>query len=271
LIEVSTVRAVRTPPDASVAEGLPAFSLTGRRIAVTGASRGIGAAAATAVASAGAHVILGVRDPHATSELVETISAQAIGTVEVRHLDVTSASSVQAYFEEIGHDGPLDGLVNNAGITRSNPARDTSERDWHAIMDVNLTGVFRCSRAFLAVASDDSAIVNVASFAASVGVSSEAAYCASKGGVVAFTHALALENARHGVRVNAIAPGYVDTDMPRAALQADQIRARIVGQIPLRRIADPREIGAPIAFLLSPAASYITGTTLFVDGGLTAR
>jgi len=138
-------------------------------------------------------------------------------------------------------------------------------------MDVNLTGVFRCSRAFLGVASDNSAIVNVASFAASVGVSSEAAYCASKGGVVAFTHALALENARHGVRVNSIAPGYVDTDMPRAALQADQIRTRIIGQIPLRRIADPDEIGAPIVFLLSPAASYITGTTLFVDGGLTAR
>jgi NAD(P)-dependent dehydrogenase (short-subunit alcohol dehydrogenase family) len=259
------------PRSVSVAEGLPAFSLTGRRIAVTGASRGIGAAAAAAVAGAGAHVILGVREPDATSEVVEAISAQDRGTVEVRQLDVTSSGSVQAYFEGIGHDGPLDGLVNNAGITRSNPARDTSERDWHAIMDVNLTGVFRCSRAFLSVASDDSAIVNVASFAASVGVSSEAAYCASKGGVVAFTHALALENARYGVRVNAIAPGYVDTDMPRAALQADQVLARIVGQIPLRRIADPCEIAAPIAFLLSPAASYITGATLFVDGGLTAR
>ncbi len=247
-----------------------AFSLEGRRIAITGAARGLGAAAAVAVAAAGATVMLGARQPGAAAEVVDRIR-RAGGEARAISLDVTSTASVDAFFEDAAGDEGLDGLVNNAGVAHGAFGVDLDDEAWLAVLDVNLTGTFRCCRAFLRVANGGAAVANLASFGALVGVPSESAYTASKGGVVALTRTLALEATRQGVRVNALAPGYLRTDMPAAVLDDPEARRRLVERIPMRRIAEPEEIGPPLVFLLAAASAYMTGAVVPFDGGLTAK
>jgi NAD(P)-dependent dehydrogenase (short-subunit alcohol dehydrogenase family) len=223
---------------------------------VTGAAQGLGAAIADAFEAAGARV---ARTDVAAAEFA---------------LDVTDRASVERAVGEIAaRIGEPTVLVNNAGINRVGPSESIEEERWQQVVDVNLTGTFRCCQVVGArmLAAGRGAIVNVASISAAVGMPGRAAYCATKAGVVALTRVLAVEWAARGVRVNAVAPGYVGTPMIQQALAEGLISAEgLAARTPVGRPATPAEIAAAVVFLAAPEAAYVTGETLTVDGGYLA-
>jgi 3-oxoacyl-[acyl-carrier protein] reductase len=245
-----------------------ATALAGEVVLVTGASRGIGRAILDACARAGATVI-----GTATSEAGAAGIAQRITELGARGkgavLDVTDAARGDALIEEITKEfGKLSVLVNNAGITRDTLALRMKDDDWGAVIDTNLSAVFRLSRAVLRgmMKAKHGRIVNVTSVVASAGNPGQANYAAAKAGVEGMTRALAREVGSRGITVNCVAPGFIDTDMTRA-LNEQQTQA-LLAQIPLGRLGGPDDIGACIVFLASPAAAYITGATLHANGGM---
>jgi NAD(P)-dependent dehydrogenase (short-subunit alcohol dehydrogenase family) len=231
-------------------------TLAGEVAVVTGAAHGIGAAIADALEAAGARV--------ARTDLTGTDL----------ELDVTDPGSVdRALAEAAGRFGELSILVNNAGINRIGPSESLPEERWQEVVDVNLTGTFRCSRAAgtRMLAAGRGSIVNVASISAFVGMPGRAAYCATKAAIVALTRVLAVEWAARGVRVNAVAPGYVGTPMIEQAIAEGLLAGdELAGRTPLGRVAAPAEIADAVVYLASPAARYVTGQTLVVDGGYLA-
>ena len=241
-------------------------TLQGEIALVTGASRGIGAAIADELAARGATVI-----GTATSEA----GAQAIGQRlsahggEGRVLDVTDGAAVEALIESIvkGHAG-LSILVNNAGITRDQLLMRMKDEDWQAILDTNLTSVYRTSKAVMRtmMKARKGRIINIASVVGVTGNPGQTNYAAAKAGIIAFSKSLAREIGSRGITVNVVAPGFIDTDMTRT-LSEDQRRA-LEGQIALGRLGQPADIAMAVAFLASPAAAYITGETLHVNGGM---
>jgi 3-oxoacyl-[acyl-carrier protein] reductase len=247
--------------------------LEGRRVLVTGGSRGIGRATALACARDGAAVAFNYSRTEDGREADETLAAlHAIGArAHAVQADVADAAAVTELFGAIR--GPLGGapdvLINNAAVTHDALLMMLPEAGWRRVLDVDLTGAFLCSRAALRgmVAARWGRIVNIVSPAAFFGKEGASAYAAAKGGLVALTKSLAREMARYGVTVNAVSPGFVQT---RLVSELDEARRKeLEGQIPLGRFADPDEIVAVVVFLASPAASYLTGTTVHVDGGLT--
>jgi NAD(P)-dependent dehydrogenase (short-subunit alcohol dehydrogenase family) len=249
------------------------FRLDGRLAIVTGGGRGIGLAIAKALAGQGATVVIGGRN----KSTLETALAelQTINPACRSHeLDVANEVSVAAFDEWIEHElGAVGILVNNAGINPFYKApEDTSLAEWQQIVDVNLTGVFLCCRAFgkRMVERSDGCIINITSVAGHVGLRKTAAYCAAKAGVELLTKSLALDWADKNVRVNCVAPGYFETDLT-AGLRDHQVLAnRVIQKTPLGRFGTVPEIGGAVAFLASSAASYVTGQTIMVDGGWTA-
>jgi len=241
-------------------------TLQGEIALVTGASRGIGAAIADELAAQGATVI-----GTATSEA----GAQAIGQRLAAHggeghvLDVTDGASVEALIESIvkNHAG-LSILVNNAGITRDQLLMRMKDEDWQAILDTNLTSVYRTSKAVMRtmMKARRGRIVNIASVVGVTGNPGQTNYAAAKAGIIAFSKSLAREVGSRGITVNVVAPGFIDTDMTRA-LTEDQ-RKSLEGTIALGRLGEASDIAHAVAFLASPAASYITGETLHVNGGM---
>jgi 3-oxoacyl-[acyl-carrier protein] reductase len=233
---------------------------------VTGASRGIGAAIADELAAQGATVI-----GTATSEA----GAQAIGQRLAAHggegrvLDVTDGAAVEALIESIvkNHAG-LSILVNNAGITRDQLLMRMKDEDWQAILDTNLTSVYRTSKAVMRtmMKARRGRIINIGSVVGVTGNPGQTNYAAAKAGIIAFSKSLAREVGSRGITVNVVAPGFIDTDMTRA-LTEDQ-RKSLEGTIALGRLGDASDIAHAVAFLASPAASYITGETLHVNGGM---
>ena len=233
---------------------------------VTGASRGIGAAIADELAAQGATVI-----GTATSEA----GAQAIGQRLAAHggegrvLDVTDGAAVEALIESIvkNHAG-LSILVNNAGITRDQLLMRMKDEDWQAILDTNLTSVYRTSKAVMRtmMKARRGRIINIGSVVGVTGNPGQTNYAAAKAGIIAFSKSLAREVGSRGITGNVVAPGFIDTDMTRA-LSEDQ-RKSLEGTIALGRLGDASDIAHAVAFLASPAASYITGETLHVNGGM---
>ena len=251
---------------------LDAFRLDGRAALVTGASAGLGAAVATALAEAGADVAChgNSRSPEATCEAVVRAGRRALAVVGDLSDKEVPRRLVEETLEEFGR---LDILVNNAGIIRRSPSVDYSEEDWTAVIEVNLNAVFRLSQ--LAgrhmVERGSGKIVNVASLLSFQGGVTVPAYAASKGGVAQLTKALANEWASRGVNVNAIAPGYMRTDNT-AALQQDETRNRqILERIPAARWGEPKDLAGAAVFLASPASDYVNGHVLVVDGGWMGR
>jgi 2-deoxy-D-gluconate 3-dehydrogenase len=247
--------------------------LDGRVAVVTGASRGIGRSIALALAEAGADVALAGRDVARLDAVAGEIRVSGRRALAVP-TDVTDRAQVDALVARtVDELGGLHVVVNNSGVVSSLPLLETTDEEWDRVLDTNLRGVFLVTRAAgrHLVEQGSGKVVNIASNFAFKGVAGHAAYCASKAGVVAFTRAMAVEWARYGVQVNALAPGYVETDL-NAEVRADpDAEARIVRSVPARRMGRPDEFGPWVVLLASPASDYMTGETVTIDGGLTAR
>ena len=241
-----------------------------RTFAITGGASGIGFAAAEQLVAGGDRVIvLDLRAQHIEA------AVQALGGADhARGLvcDVTSFDSVTESLATIaGTESGLDGLVNAAGIGRPSPSHLVSDEDFHQLIDIHLYGTLRlCRGAFELLARSHGAIVNISSVAGRVGMPQRASYNTAKAAIEGLTRTLAVEWAPSGIRVNAVAPGYTATALTAKLIEDGLLRAdRIEARTPLRRFAEPREIADPIVFLLGQGASYITGQTLVVDGGMT--
>jgi len=241
---------------------------------VTGGGRGLGQAVASALAEAGADVALLARSSDELVTVARTIETTHHRKALAIPCDVADEASVDEAASLVRTTfGKVDILVNNAGVATVSPLLELTLAELRRVVDVNVVGTFLCSRAFGAhmVAQRRGRVINIASIAGLGGEPEMSAYCASKGAVVAFTRALAVEWARHGVTVNAVAPGYFRTDMNKSALDSVEIGPRIVRQIPLRRVGQPEEIGPLVAYLASDAAAFMTGAVLVIDGGQLAR
>ena len=244
------------------------IDLNGETAVVTGASRGIGAAVARALADHGATVV-GTATTEEGARRVERMLAEAPSPGRGLVLDVADGASVDAGFATLAEQGLLPGiLVNNAGITRDTLFIRMSDAQWDAVIDTNLTSLHRTCKACVRhlMKRRGGRIVNVTSVVGFTGNAGQVSYAAAKAGVVGFTRALAKELAPRSVTVNAVAPGFIDTDMTRH-LAAEQ-RDRVLEQVPLGRLGAPEEVAAAVTFLASPGAGYITGETLHVNGGM---
>jgi 3-oxoacyl-[acyl-carrier protein] reductase len=240
--------------------------LSGDIALVTGASRGIGAAIAAELAAQGARVIGTATTEAGAAAIAASLEASG-GSGRV--LNVTDTAAVDALVDAIAKEfGPVSILVNNAGITRDQLLMRMKDEDWHAILDTNLSSVYRTSKAVMRgmMKARRGRIVNIASVIGLTGNPGQANYAAAKAGIIAFSKSLAREIGSRGVTVNVVAPGFIDTDMTRG-LPEEQKNA-MLGQIALGRFGEPADIARAVAFLASPAAAYITGETLHVNGGM---
>ena len=255
-------------------------SLDGKIALVTGASKGIGRAIARRMASAGATVVVAARTLGAPSSvtptgnegtLLETVAMieQTGGRALPLQVDLGDRQDRQSLVERtVALAGGLDILVNNAGVTRDNLLVRMKEDEWAAILDTDLTSVYRLSKAVLRgmMKAQRGRIINITSVVGVTGSAGQANYAAAKAGVIGFTKSLAREVGSRNITVNAVAPGLIDTDMTRALPEAQ--RQAVIATIPLQRPGEPQDVAAAVAFLASPDAAYITGETLHVNGGM---
>ena len=246
------------------------FSLLGKLAVITGASRGIGASIAGALARAGARVVLLGRDGVALSD-VQRVIAESGYPASTATLDVTDVAQINLQFDRILQDfGPVDILINNAGVEQVSPSLAVTEAIWDRILDTNLKGAFFCAQAAARCMIRGGSIVNVCSLTSEVGVSTAAPYGASKSGLAGLTRSLAVEWAAKGIRVNGIGPGYFRTALTEAFYQDASWQQIMLPKIPLQRFGELDDLSGAAVFLSSDAASYITGQILYVDGGLLA-
>lgn len=245
-----------------------ALSFAGQRVLVTGAATGIGRACARALAAQGAEVWAN-HQPGQSARVEALVAASDVdaGTIIPVQADLTDSRAVQAMFDHATAAGPLNALVNNAGIILEKPFLDTDENDWRRVMAVDLDGVYRCCRQALPgmVAAGSGAIVNIASDLGFLGREHYVAYCAAKAGVIGLTRALAREFAPL-IRINAVAPGPIETAMVSPEHMSAEWIAKETA-IPAARLGQPEEVAAAVCFLLSPQASFFTGQILGPNGG----
>jgi 3-oxoacyl-[acyl-carrier protein] reductase len=243
---------------------------TARIVVVTGGSKGIGRQIALKFAEDRARLVLVHYDPDdsAGNETLDMVAAKG-AEAECHRVDISTYEDAEALFRDtLSKFGKVDVLVNNAGITRDNLLMRMSEEDWDQVIQVNLKSVFNCSRAVLRamVKQRGGHIVNISSVAGQIGNAGQANYATSKAGIIGFTKTIAREVASRGINVNAVAPGFIDTEMT-ATLSAT-VRESLVEQIPLGRIGQPEDVAEAVYWLCSPGAAYITGQVIHVNGGM---
>ena len=252
----------------------PRFDLTGRIALVTGAARGLGHAIALALASAGADVAVGLRDIKADGDLPHKITGLRRRALPLQ-MDLTKQDQIsRAVDDTVKHFGRLDILVNNAGIAPGNLAEDVTEHDYDLTMQVNLKATFFAAQAAgrVMIRQKSGRIINMSSQAGFVALPTESIYCTTKAAIVHLTKCLAVEWGKHNITVNAVAPTFIHTPGTEEALADPAFHAEVVERIAaLHRIGEPMDVAGAVVFLASPAASLITGHTIVIDGGWTAR
>lgn len=245
------------------------MKLNGKNAMVTGGSRGIGRAIALALAAAGANVIINYSSNEAkAAEVVEEIEALGVKGLALK-ADIADAQAVKNMFQQIEESfDKVDILINNAGITKDNLLIRMKEADWDQVMDVNLKGAFLCTKAVVRnmIKQRSGKIINISSVVGVTGNPGQANYCASKAGIIGFTKSLARELAGKGINVNAVAPGFIETDM--TAQLPEELKNEMLAGIPLRRFGSPRDIADTVVFLSSDHSGYITGQVIGVNGGM---
>lgn len=259
-------------------EAAPLFDLSGMVAIVTGGGRGIGRGAARALARQGASVVVNyVGNEEAARETAREVEGFGVGSETVR-ANVADEAGAEEIVERAKETfGRVDILVNNAGIISFAPFMSLTSAEWDRVVDVDLKGTFLVSQAAARAMVEEGhggRIINIASIGSGgvgVGFPGIAHYSAAKGGVIALTETMAIELAPRGILVNAIAPGFIETDMTKPTLGSEEALRKTLGRIPLGRAGRPEEIGAAVAFLASREASYMTGSTLYVDGGWLAE
>ncbi|MBK9712307.1 MAG: 3-oxoacyl-[acyl-carrier-protein] reductase [Kouleothrix sp.] len=245
------------------------LSLKDKVALVTGGSRGIGRAIATTLAAAGATVVVNYKGNQAAADEVVREIAAGDGQALAVQADISQAAEVERLFKAVlERYGRIDILVNNAGITRDNLLLRMKEDDFDTVLATNLRGVFLCTKAALRpmTRARGGRIINITSVVGLMGNAGQANYAAAKAGIIGFTKSTAREMASRAITVNAIAPGYIDTEL--TGVLSDQIRAAILDNIPLGRLGTPQDVANLVCFLASDAAAYITGQTVTVDGGM---
>jgi len=255
-----------------VSPALEAFRLEGRVAIVTGASRGLGRAMALALAEAGADVAVAARSEPELAETAAAVEKLGRRALAIR-TDVTVYAEVETLVERTAATlGRLDIVVNNSGIAAVRPLAEMPPEDFRRSVEVNLIGVFNGCRAAAGrlIAQKSGKIINLSSMLGAAGLPGYVAYSASKGGVIALTRALGVEWARYNVQVNAMAPGWIVTDMNREAFDDARVRERLLRDVPARRTGRVDEVGPLVVYLASSASDYMTGQTVFLDGGHSA-
>jgi NAD(P)-dependent dehydrogenase (short-subunit alcohol dehydrogenase family) len=252
----------------------PRFDLTGRVALVTGAARGLGRAISLALANAGADVALGLHNEAAGGDVASLVAGIGRRALPLQ-MDVTRMDQVFRAVDDVAERfGRLDILVNNAGLGPENPAEDVREEDFDLTVAVNVKGTFFASQAAgrVMIAQGNGRIINLSSQAGFVALPTESVYGLTKAAIVHLTRCLAVEWGRHGITVNAVAPTFISTPGTESALADPKFRADVVERIAgLHRIGEPMDVAGAVVFLASPAASLITGETILIDGGWTAR
>jgi NAD(P)-dependent dehydrogenase (short-subunit alcohol dehydrogenase family) len=252
----------------------PSFELTGQVALVTGAARGLGRAISLALAHAGADVALGLRDLSTADSLERDIEAMGRRTLRLQ-MDMSRFEQIAAAVDKASdHFGRLDILVNNAGIGAENPAERVREEDFDLTLSVNLKGTFFASQAAgkVMIRQNYGCIINLSSQAGFVALPTESVYCMTKAAISHLTKCLAIEWGKYNIRVNAVAPTFIRTPGTEPALADSEFRADVIERIAgLHRVGETRDVTGAVVFLASPAASLITGHTLLIDGGWTAR
>ena len=246
----------------------PSFRLDGRRALITGGGRGIGLAAAAALAEAGAHVTLTARTSSEIEEAAETIRSDG-GSADATVLDMLDTAAVRSVVET---DDPFDILINNAGTNRPKTMSETTEDDFDAVLDLNLRAAFFVAQAVtdkMLAAKMPGAVINISSQMGHVGGPLRTVYCSSKWAIEGLTKSLAMELGPHGIRVNSIAPTFIETPLAKEMLKDPAFREAVVSKIKLGRTGQVEDLMGAIVFLASDAAAMITGASLLVDGGWT--
>ena len=245
------------------------MDFNGKVALITGSSRGIGKAVAKDLASKGAFVIINYASNEQAAQSVKDEIESKGGKCEIRGFDVSSYSQVNDEIDSIVKDhGELNFLVNNAGITRDTLLMRMKEEDWDAVINVNLKGVFNCTKAAskYMVKQKSGRIVNISSVVGEMGNPGQSNYSATKAGIIGFTKSVSRELASRNITVNSIAPGFIETDITSGL--SDKVKEYYLGQIPLSRFGSPEDVSGVVSFLLSDAASYITGEVIRVNGGM---